>query len=464
VATAAALDLVHRLSRKIADRARRFRVLDAYYQGARRLQALGLSLPPEMEDLQVIINWPGMMVDSVEERLDIEGFRVGATDEIDETLWSWWRANRMQQESSLGNLEALIQGRAFGCVGFPASAGDAPVLTVESSRYMGVNLDPVTHRVQEALRLWDDTEYGVPQRATLYVPDANIHYRRAASGRGWEHDYTDDHQLGETLVVALINRERLADRDGLTEMRDIMGLADAACRSITNLQGAQELLSVPSRYVIGSDGAVDEHGDPVPPWEAYIGRYNTIREHEAKIVQLAGADLRNFTSVMEHYAHLAAGLTGLPAHYWGFPSDNPASADAIRSGESRLIKKAERKQVAFGDGWEQMMRLSMLVDGRDPADSVRLEAVWRDPATPTYAARSDAVVKQFQAELIPREGAWEDMGFSPERRRRFRSMMSDDPMERYAATMAALDRREQARTAPPAADALPPVPAGDGAP
>jgi hypothetical protein len=278
------------------------------------------------------------------------------------------------------------------------------------------------------------------------------------------HDYTDEHGLGQALVAALVNRARLTDRDGVTQMRDIMGLADAACRTLTNLQAAQEILAVPSRYILGADGAVDEEGNPVPEWEAYIGRYNTVREADAKVVQLPGADLGNFTRVMEHYARLAITVTGLPAHYFGLTTENPASADAIRAGEARLVKQCEDLTIPLGDGYEQAMRLAMLIDGRSWAETERVEAVWRDPATPTYAARADATTKLVGAGILPVEAAWEDLGYSEERRRRLRGMMSQDPMERYAATMAALDRREQARAAAPAADAPPPVPAGDGAP
>ncbi|MFE3461361.1 phage portal protein [Nocardiopsis aegyptia] len=442
------LDVLRRLAGAVDKRLRKYTVLEAYYDGARRLQALGLALPPEMEDLQVIINWPGMYVDSVEERLDVEGFRVGRSDTVDETLWDWWQANGLDEESGLGHLDALMQGRAYTCVGFPEDDGAPPPITVESSRYMAGTWSPRTHRLENAARLWDDNDAGVPQRATLYMPDANIYYGRSERGRGWLRHGIDQHNLGEPLVAALVNRGRLTDRDGVTEMRDIMGLSDAACRSVTNLQGAQEVLALPQRYIVGAseEDFQDEYGNRVPAWEAYLGRYLTLVNDQAKVAQLSGADLRNFTEVLKTYAQLAQGLTGLPAHYWGFSSDNPASADAIRSGESRLVKRAERRQRAFGGGWETTMRLAMLAAGRDPGEAVRLETVWRDPATPTYAARADAVTKQHSAGILPLEAAWEDMGYSVERRRRLRAMMSSDPAERFLATVQQMNQRESAGT------------------
>lgn len=430
------LATLRRLAGAVDRRLRKHKVLDAYYDGAHRLQAMGLALPPEMEDLAVIVNWPGMYTDSLEERLDVEGFRVGGSDEVDEVLWDWWQANRMDEESGLGHLEALNQGRAYTCVGFP-DGDDAPVITVESSRYMAGDWSGRTYRLNSAARLWEDNDAGIPQRATLYLPNENRYYGRSERGRGWLQHDVDEHNLGEPLVAGLVNRGRLTDRDGVTEMRDIMGISDAACRSITNLQGAQEVLALPQRFITGAskEDFQDENGNPIPAWEAYIGRIQALMDKDAKVFQLPGADLRNFTEVLKTYAQVAAGLTGLPAHYWGFTGDNPASADAIRSTESRLVKKAERKQRTFGGGWETTMRLAMLVMGRNPAEANRLETVWRDAATPTFAARADAVTKLFGAGILPLEATWEEMGYSSERRRRLRGMTSSDPAARYLENM-----------------------------
>lgn len=455
------LKLLHALIHQIRQDSRRVKLLNAYYEGALRLQALGLSLPPEMDDLQTVINWPGVVVDSLEERLDVEGFRLGNSPTTDRELWSWWQYNNLDEESGLGHVDALALRAAYITVGRRREddgPDDPPLITVDSCESMTATLDPRTHMVDAAVRLYDDNSLGVPQKATLYRHGKTIHYQRKSfdgGWKGWEKTDEDPHGL-PALVVPLVNRPRLNRRQGESEMRDVMGIADAACRSITNLQGAQELLAVPSRYVIGAseeDFVDSETGEQVPAWEAYIGRFNALMREDAKVIQLQGADLRNFTDVIRHYADLVVGLTGLPAHYLGITSDNPASADAIRAGESRWIKRAERKQRIFGAAWEQTMRLGMLVKGRDPDQLIGLETVWRDPATPTYAAKADAVVKLVAQRIIPREVAWEEMGYTPEQRDRMRNLFADDPAVRWLQLQA--DRG--ASTALPAAQETAPV-------
>ncbi|MFL1441827.1 phage portal protein, partial [Nocardiopsis protaetiae] len=351
----------------------------------------------------------------------------------------WWQDNDLDDESGMGHLDAMIYGRAFAVVGPADTEGAAPVITVESAESMAADTDPRTGRVRASLRLYDDNEYGLPQKATLYRPNRTVHYQRAIDGRGaagdWETVDIDVHGFGVTLVVPLVNRPRLGrrHRDGVTEMRNLIDLTNAACRSLTNLQGAQELHALPRNYVLGADQQdfVGPDGNPIPTWEAYIGRLWTLANEDAKVGQLQASDLRNFTETLTLYSRLASGMSGLPPHYFGLISDNPASADAIRAGETRLVKRAERRQRAFGEAWERVMRLALLVAGDDPDAARNLETVWRDPSTPTYAAKADAVTKLFTSGLIPKEAAWEDLGYSEERRQRLRDLDSSDPAVRY---------------------------------
>lgn len=424
-------DTLMRLVEKIDTQLPRLDRLDCYYRGRQRLAAVGLSLPPEMDRLQTVINWPALAVDSLEERLDVEGFQLGGDVSADERLWDWWQANDLDEESSLAHLDALVFGRTYVTVTRGESDDDPPVITVESARTMAVEIDPATRKISAAARVFERDDTGQPAGAVLYLPGKNATWRR--TNGVWRATSADRFALNEVAVVPLINRARLARRQGATEMRDVMGLTDAACRSLTNLQAAQELLAVPQRYVLGAtqEDFVDQNGQPIPAWEAYIGRFLALGNQDAKVGQLPGSDLRNFTEVMNHYAKLVASVTGLPPHFLGMSTDNPASADAIRSSEARLVKRAERRGRAFGEGWERVMRLALRFVGDDDAAARRLETVWRDPSTPTYAAKADAVVKLFQAGIIPQEAAWEQMGFSPEYRRHLRSLSSSDPAARY---------------------------------
>ncbi|MBQ1165784.1 phage capsid protein, partial [Streptomyces sp. A73] len=59
--------------------------------------------------------------------------------------------------------------------------------------------------------------------------------------------------------------------------------------------------------------------------------------------QFTAHDPQTYTKIIDLYARIMATQLGQPPHYLGYTTDNPASADAIRSSEAQLVKRAERR-------------------------------------------------------------------------------------------------------------------------
>ena len=434
MATTEELDLVDELVAGLQTRAFKRRLRTAYYRGAQRLKMMGLSTPPEMRDLQTVINWCRTTVDALAERLDIEGFRSGDR-ELDQQLWDWWKFNNMRARADQGHIESFAQGSAFVVVGKHPTK-PRPRYSVETSGVFSVRLSDLGDEVEAAVRYYVDRDS--VERATLYLPDETVWLHRGPSR--WVEDDRDVHMLGEVPVVPLTNRMTLDDPFGESEMTDVMSLVDAACRTATNLSTASETLAVPSRYVTGAteqDFIDPTTGEPVPVWEAYLGRLNALTDADAKVFQLDGADLKNFTETLSTYGKLVSSVTGLPLHYLGVTSDgNPTAADAIAAAEARHVKRAERKQDAFDSPWGKVQNLAhRIVNNTD--EELLVQPVWRDAGTPTVAARTDAVVKLKQTGLLPIEGAWIELGWDQEKRDTMRALFSDDPLERMITALGA---------------------------
>lgn len=430
MATTEEIDLLDELVNDLQTRQWKRTLRNRYYRGDQRLKMMGLSTPPEMRDLQTVINWCRTTVDALAERLDIEGFRTGNRD-LDKSFWDWWKHNDMRARSDQGHIESFVQGSAFVVVGqhpiFPR-----PRFSVETSSVISVRLSDLGDDVEAAARYYRDRDQ--VERATLYLPEETIWFHR--DGMRWVEDDRDVHMLGEVPVVPLTNRMTLEDPFGETEMKDVMSLVDAACRTATNLSTAAETLAVPSRYISGAgqEDFIDPvTGEPVPVWEAYLGRLNALTNAEAKVYQLDGADLKNFTETLATYGKLVSSVTGLPLHYLGVTSDgNPTAADAIAAAEARHVKRAERKQETFDTSWGRVMNLGhKLVNNTD--EDLLVDVAWRDASTPTVSAKTDAVVKLKQVGLLPVEGAWIELGWDQEKRDLYRSLLSDDPLERLVA-------------------------------
>jgi hypothetical protein len=237
-------------------------------------------------------------------------------------------------------------------------------------------------------------------------------------------------------------------------LRAIIPVSDAACKIASDMMVSAEYHAMPRRWATGMsrDDFADENGQPLGAMSSLAGRLWVNESENVKYGQFPEAQLSNFHETLNQLARLVAALTGLPPSFLGLATDQPPSADAIRASEARLVKRAERRQRAFGEAWERVMRLTMLVrDGELDPRARSLETVWRDPATPTFAQMADATVKLHAAGLLPTEAAQERLGFSAVQIRRMRQMQ-DDALTR----MTAMDLH-QLSTAQPE----PPQPAGE---
>lgn len=388
---------------------------------------------------QVVIALPQLTVDAVEERLDVEGFGLRGSDDADDDLWRVWQENNCDEESQLGHIDALAMRRSYIAVGTNEDDADTPLVTFESPLEVYAHIDPRTRQPRAALKRWceyQDSLARLPERyATLYLPDRTVFYE-AGNGTDFKETDRDEHGLGEVPISPLINRGRLADRRGRSEMHATLSVAHAIDKLCNDMMTAAEFVALPLRGLIGvgPDAFEDAQGNKMTALQAFLGRVLTIPE-DANLVkqfEFAAAQLDNFHGAIVQLANLAAAMAGLPAHYVGQSTDNPASADAIRSAESRLIKKAERRQRAFGGSHERAMRLVKRFQEGDWDPKYRqLETKWRSAATPTVAEAADAAVKLFATPtpIVPLKQTRERLGFTPTQ---IANMETEDAKQRAA--------------------------------
>lgn len=412
--------------------------LNRYYEGKQPLAYLNDELLEELGDeiRQVVINWPRLVVDSLENRLDVEGFRYADDESAAKDLWAIWQANKMPGSAQQAHVDALVMRRSFLTVGTNERDPNTPLVTVESPLQMQVDWDPRTRSVRAALKRWHEqdplTDAITDRYATLYLPDMTVHYKQT-SVTSWEETDRDEHKLGEVPVVPLVNRPRIMKPGGVSELTDVIPISDAACKSATDMMVSGEYHAMPRRvaYGVGEEDFVDQNGQQVSKWSRIAGRIWAISKKKggddgAEVVQFPEAQLSNFHSTIELLARLVGGLAGLPPHFLGLDTNNPPSADAIRSSETRLVKRAERCQGYFSGSYEQMNRLILRFrDGEWDPRAMNLETLWRDPSTPTFAQKADATVKLVQANILPVEQAREDLGYTAVQRQRMQQMDED---------------------------------------
>ena len=416
-------------SRLIADMSSRLSVYGAanreaeeYYEGSHVTRLLGISIPPSMTNLQTVAGWGGTAVDVLEERLDWLGW---TNDGDDFGLADVYSQNMLDVDSGMAHLDSLIFGTSFVSVGSGADGEPTPLITPHSPTSMTANWDRRTRRLSSALSVV--TDGGQSVEATLYLPNETATFERPNGTGQWVVANRDRHNLGRVPIVMMPNRIRGSRDYGRSEItRAVRYYTDAAVRTLLGLEVNREFYNSPQRVVLGADEKMftDASGATVSQWTAIQGRVWAVPNDEngntPQVQQFSPSSPAPYLDQIRGYATLLAAEAGIPAAYLGFQTDNPASADAIRAGEARLVKRAERRQTIFGRSWLEVGALSLLVrDGGVPDTFASVTNRWRDAATPTRAASADEAVKLIGAGVLPADSSvtYDRVGFSPAEQR-----------------------------------------------
>lgn len=412
--------------------------LSAYYQGAQRLEQLGIAVPPDLRHFETIVNWPATVVDEIERRLDVKGFVTPGENEADKALLEGWDINNLESESPLHHRETMILGRGFVSVGSNEDDPQHPLIRVEPPSEVVCAIDARRRSMLGALRSYKN--WNGEKCQALMLPDVTIWARNTSSG--WVIEDRDDHRLGRVPLVLFLNRRRAGEWLGTSEMAATIPLTNAAARALTDLQLAVETHAVPAKYVFGVDPKkmVDpDTGEPVTQWEAYYTNFMAHADKDVKAGQFEAADLKNFTGVINHYGVLVSSVTGLPLSYFTNSTVNPPAEGAVYAYSERVVKNVERKQVEWGDGWSWVAALYERFRTGVWPDGNRIRTEWHNAATPTIAQREDALQKRYAAGVISREGYWDELGWSEARkaqeRTRLASEAQDPLLDKIAAGM-----------------------------
>ncbi|MFS0900289.1 phage portal protein [Mycolicibacterium litorale] len=418
-------DLLLQLLQRLNEPAARFADLDRYYTGNQPLAFLSPEAKTALGNRFGVMasNIPRLAVTALAERLRITGFSGDAE------LWRSWISNDLDQLSGVAHREALLLGDSYVIVW--ADRFGRPNVTVESAKQVAVLTDPGTRQIVAAVKRWEEKPANVTH-AVMYLPDRIVRLRAdqvgtvASTGFNVVDEITNP--LGVVPVVNLRNTDRIIGDWGSSEIDDLKPLVDALNKSLADMMVTSEYVGRPRRWATGieltEEPVVDDEGYPMTDanGQPVMTEVNPIPEghramisenDQAKFGQLQAADLSGYEASVRVILGQIMAVSTLPAHYVGVFTDNPASADALRAAEASLTARAEARQASFGRAWEQVARLMIAVrDGRDPnmIDDIRVH--WADAATRSVAQEADAVVKLYQAGLLPASYALGKLGYS----------------------------------------------------
>lgn len=388
---------------------------ESYYEGSRAVRDLGIAIPPHLRDLEAVAAWPEIVVDVIDERMDWRGW---FTPDADLGLDDVYAGNHLAVESGQAVLDSLIFGLSYLTVGTGDVDEPDVLVKAESPKRMTATWSQRLRRTTEAVtELYDS--FGRLKGWKLYLPGVTVTTER----RGGRLVVTerDEHELPRVPVSVLLNRPRSSRESGRSEItRAVRSLTDSGMRTLLGMEVAREFYGAPQRYLMGADESmfVDQEGNRKSQWDAVIGRMLAVpRDDNGELPtpgQFASSSPQPFTDVLRTYAQMVSAASGVPANHLGFTSDNPASADAIREANSRIDKRAIRRQAQYDLGLADLGELCVLWrDGEVPPPGA-VQTRWGDPSTPTPAAAADRAMKLVAAGILPADSdvTLEQLGFS----------------------------------------------------
>lgn len=434
--------LLDKLGTELDKRHERLSLYDNYYRGNHELTFASRKFRSAFGSTfkKFAVNFCELVVDAVEERLHVEGFRI-QDERGDQDAWRIWQDNNLDAESQLAHTEALVKEQAYALVW---RNGESAEITIEDPLMTVVAFSKTNRRNRVAgLKRWiDDSGFLF---ATLYLPGRIEKYRttkkvdpsfriqdskqliwevREVPGEAWPLN----NPLNEVPLIPLTNRPRL-DGCGSSEIASVIPLNDALNKVATDLLVAAEYGAFRQRWATGIEIPRDpQTNEPIEPFKAAVDRLWAVEADEATFGEFSQTDLGPYVKAAEMYVQQIASITKTPPHYLLGQAGSFPSGESLKATETGLVAKARRKMRHFGESWEAVMRLAFLVLDDPRGKVTNAETLWRDPESRTESEHIDAVLK-MQAMGVPNEFLWERAGFSETEIQRIKKMRAAEALE-----------------------------------
>ena len=392
-----------------------------YYNGKNRLKDLGISIPPQLLNMEVVVGWPQKAVDMLAVRSRFDGFTATSAD-------TQALLNRISQKSRLKTRyrptvqSQLIQSCAFSTIGVNED-GDAQI-DLHSAEQASARWDEAKGRVAYGMVInWFDQ--GRPVDITLYTEDAVVHVWDTQAG-WWDYEI-EPISMGRPTMEVFAYRPTYEKPLGQSRItRAVMSITDNAVREAIRTEVSAEFFTSPQKYLLGAD---DDAFMNTPKWEAYIGNIFAIgRDEDGNLPtygQLPQGSMQPHTDYMRALAARFSGETNIPISTLGVIHDQPASAEAIYAANEALVIDCEDLNDNNRDSLVSIALMALAAQTDTPVDELSDEmrdftANFRNPAMPSVVSQTDAMTKL--AAVVPgfagTDVFWEQVGFPEDMRRK----------------------------------------------
>lgn len=397
-----------------------------YYNGKNVLKDFGISIPPQLRDVETVVGWPKKAVDSMAVRCRFDGFTAN-----DETLQNTLNAidarSRLRVKYRQATESTLIHSCSFATVGLDKNGRSR--IDFYSAEDASARWDDASGRIAYGMVI-NDYEDGQPVVMTMYTDEAAIVFYLEGDTFQW---FAQPYTMGRPTIEALVYRPTFDKPFGQSRInRAVMSITDSAVREALRTEISAEFFTSPQKYLLGADpNAFANENNPggKTKWEAYIGNIFAVGRDEngdlPQFGQLSQGSMQPHVDYMRNLAARFSGETNVPISTLGVIHDQPASAEAIYAASEPLIIECEDYNESARESLRSLALMALAAEQNvslEDLDESYKEFMpnFRSPAMPSVVSQTDAMVKI--ASVVPgfagTEVFFDQIGFAEDTRRK----------------------------------------------
>lgn len=413
-----------------------------FYEDKERAEMLGLSVPPEFQNLDVSVGWCAKAVDLIGSRSAVDSFSMENGES--QLLRDIATANDMVNEYDKAKTSELIHSCGFWTID-AGENGELPAILYHDAESGSAIWDYRNRRVKCGLVVYDaETKVNGDVEPTVmhcYFPGYTIVMERNG-GSSWSSHYVYNPEK-RPLFESMAYRPTYSRPFGRSVIsRTAMAIQLEMQRELVRTALHSEIFSAPQRYLLGvSDDALNK--SKISLYMDSMLLASRDENGEVPVVgQFAQASLEPHLSYMNHLASRFAAECKVPSEALGISNHTYTSSDAMAAASNNLVIEAESLNRTNGAALRNVMQMALCVaQGKTLADMTdderTLQVGFKNPAMPSIAAQADAMVKIAGA--APAFAAtptfFEQVGFSEPVRRKLESEMAANRQVEIAASV-----------------------------
>jgi len=326
-------------------------------------------------DVNFTENWCAVVVDSMLERINLNGFKVVDDEETTKLIEDVWNEVEFKFEVEEIHEMALVTGEGFLIV-WGDKEGKIQAYANDSRHCHAFYYGDNPRVMRYAAKVW---QAGGRYFMTLYYPDRLEYYiskdeakkTKKASGfipiikDGFENP--SPNPFGKIPVFHFRTSRRIVK----SELKSAIDSQNVINKSLNDMMASQEFQSAPQKYIISNAPMGKLTISPDNIWNLSAGEDGG---QNTQVGQFDAAKPDGFIMVMDRSANVISATTRTPKHYF-FSNQGFPSGEALYVMESPLNNKCQDRIDRFSPTWKKAVAFILNVLNPNDGDMVKASEI-----------------------------------------------------------------------------------------